>query len=487
MVCDIIIDGDVITAVGPGAAIGIGPGPGDIDGRNKLAIPGLANSHFHSPGNFMKAAVPSLPLDLYMLFEVAPTMEVPVSAEYARLRTLLGAVEMLKQGVTAVHDDAFFLPIVTEDEVDAVMGAYEDSGLRATVALDQPNVVEYTKHPLLLQHLPVAIRERMERAPRQTATELVEAYGRFITRWHGTARGRLRAAVSCSAPQRVDPAYFTELARFSREVSIPFNMHILETRDQRMLGDRKLGKSLVRYADDLGALSERTQIIHAIWIDDDDIAVMADRGVSVAHNPVCNLRLGSGVMPLRALLDAGVSIGIGTDEANVDDGVNHWTAVKAAGLVHAITDPNYSGWPTPEEVFTAATAGGYRALCLPTRAGVLEAGSLADIVLLDLNTLPFVPRHDIYRHLVYAEPRGSVSHVLVGGELVVEDGELLTVDERELIVRIGDIAGEIEDYVSSCMTGAQELLQYYDLAYRQGLSLPVTPTYGSRAFAGGRI
>jgi cytosine/adenosine deaminase-related metal-dependent hydrolase len=446
-----------------------------------LAIPGMVNTHFHSPGNFLKGAVPSLPLELFMLFEIPPFMPEPVSSKYAYLRTLLGAVDMLRQGVTSVHDDAFFLPIATRAEISAVLQAYADIGLRATVAIDQPNLVEYDKHAFFAENLPPSLRARMEEAPRQDDAELLEIYRWFIDEWHDRCAGRLRAAVSCSAPQRVTAAYLRALAELSESAGIPYNMHILETRSQRIFGDTRYGMSLVRYAHTQGVLNERCQVIHAVWIDDTDVAILADTGANVAHNPTCNLRLGSGIMPLRQLVDAGVSIGIGTDEANVDDGVNFWSAVKNAGLVHNITSPDYERWPTPREVLHAATAGGARALGSPARTGSLEAGNAADVVLMGLDTLPFIPLNDTTRQLVYCEPGRSVRTVIVGGEVVLRDGVLLTINERGLYADIAAMAPEIEAFIDACAAGARDVEEFYAASYRAGLarSTPVNRWAGS--------
>jgi cytosine/adenosine deaminase-related metal-dependent hydrolase len=437
-------------------------------------MPGLVNAHFHSPGNFMKGAVPNMPLELFMLFEVPPFMERPVSAEFAHARTLLGAAEMLRQGVTAVHDDAFFLPIASRQEINAVMTAYADSGMRATVAIDQPNIVEYDKHAFLGELLPPRIRARMERAPRQDDAELAGIYEWFISTWHERADGRLRSAVSCSAPQRVTPEYFRLLGHLSRDNEIPYNMHILETRSQRVFGDLRLGQSLVQYAHDHSVLDSRTQVVHAIWIDEDDVAVLAETGASVAHNPVANLKLGSGIMPWRRLHDASIPIGIGTDEATVDDGVNLWSAVKAAGLVHNVTDSDYRSWPTPTEILRAVTAGGARAMCLGTPSGVIAPGALADLVILDLDTLPFLPLNDLTRQLVYCEPSRSVDTVVVDGKVVVRHGELLTIDIRSMLASVRDLEGEIKEFVEACRLGAEEVGPFYDKSYQKGLAEAAT-------------
>ena len=238
-----------------------------IEAEGLLAMPGLINAHFHSPGNLMKGCLPGLPLELFMLYEVPPLAPEGDGERLAYVRTMLGALEMLRRGITAVHDDAYHVPVATRESIDAIMRAYEDAGIRATVAIDQPNVVEYEKYPFLADLLPEAERRAMDRAPRQSAEELLALYGHLIDRWHGKADGRLAAAVSCSAPQRVTPDYFAALSALSKRHDLPFNVHILETKLQRVLGETKYGKSLVRYVHDLGHLDERMMVIHAIWID----------------------------------------------------------------------------------------------------------------------------------------------------------------------------------------------------------------------------
>ena len=202
----------------------------------------------------------------------------------------------------------------------------------------------------------------------------------------------------------------------------------------------------------------------------ENIATLAGEGVKIAHNPTCNLRLGSGIMRWRDLADAGVPIGIGTDEANVDDGVNFWSAVKNTGLVHNITSPQYGDWPQPGEILRAATAGGHAALRTPGLAGELSVGALADVVLMDLATLPFVPLNDTKRQLVYCEPARSVTTVIVGGEVVVAGGVCTRVDEKAVLRDVASLAPAIEEFLADCARGAERAWRYYDDSYRAGLA-----------------
>ena len=221
----------------------------------------------------------------------------------AYVSTLLGAIEMLKSGVTSVLDDAFFVPAPSPAGIDAIMQAYFDSGIRASLALDQPNVPEIGKLPFLEELLPLDLLARARAPAAMDAAGLLECYRHLIERWHGSAGGRLRAAVSCSAPQRVTVEYFRELDALSRRHHLPFFVHVLETKAQRVLGDQKFGGSLVRYVEELGLLSDRMNIIHAVWVDEHDMDLIAAAGAVIAHNPISNLRLGSGVMPFRKLMN----------------------------------------------------------------------------------------------------------------------------------------------------------------------------------------
>lgn len=459
---DIVVQGSRIAAAGPGAAASwSGPVARRIDGRGLLAVPGLINAHFHSPGNLMKGRLPGYPLEVFMLHEVPPLAADGDAARLAYVRTMIGALEMLRRGVTSVHDDAYHVPVAGVESIDAIMQAYDDAGIRATVAIDQPNVVEYDKVPYLTELLPPHELQAMDAAPRQTTAELLALYRHLVSRWHGAAGGRLAAAVSCSAPQRVTDDYFAGLSAMSREAGLPFNIHMLETKLQRVLGQRKYGKSLVRHVHDLGFLDERMMVIHAIWIDDEDIALLAQAGCTVAHNPVCNLRLGSGVMPWRRLRDAGVPLCLGSDEMNTDDAVNLWAVAKTAALLHTLATPDYQRWPQPDEVLQALWHGGARALRREGELGCIQAGAQADIALLDLDTSAYTPLNDLPRQLVHCEDGASVRFTIVAGRVVFEDGRITTVDEPALRAEMRELMAASRAQTERAAAEAARLEPYY--------------------------
>ncbi|MGL4442257.1 MAG: amidohydrolase family protein [Alsobacter sp.] len=471
---DILVEGQRIVGIGPDLAGGTEAAGADvIDASGMLALPGLINAHLHSPASLQRGTLDSLPLELFMLYEVPPLAHAPLAGRVAYVRTMLGAMEMLKLGITSVLDDAFYVPAPNHDAIDGVMQAYADSGMRATATLDQPNVAETDKYPFLADILPPHLRRRLDGAPRLSGVELLAHYEYLIGRWNGAEAGRLGAGVSCSAPQRVTSDYFAALGDLSRRHDLPFVVHILETKLQRVLGDVKYGRSLVRLVHDLGLLDERMQIVHGIWIDDDDIDLLASAGCTVAHNPVCNLRLGSGIMPLRRLLDHGVPVCIGTDEAIADDTCNLWNAAKTAGLIHTLTDPDYRNWPTAPEILSCLFHAGARAMRRTDRIGRLAVGYQADITLVDLDTLAFTPLNDLPRQLVYCENGSSVRLTMVAGRVVCRDGRLLTVDEDAIKREARDLAAALAFDAGAADAAAAELMPYYREMYLRAMASDV--------------
>jgi 5-methylthioadenosine/S-adenosylhomocysteine deaminase len=466
---DILIEHDRIVAIGPNLRA---EDAKTIEAAGKLAMPGLINGHFHSQASLLAGALENRPLELFMLFEVPPYGTGKPDPHLTYLTTMLGAIEMLKSGVTAVHDDAFHNPYPTEDSISALMRAYADCGLRATVSINHQNLVEYTKYPFLEELLPAQIRAEMDGAPRASGAELAALYRWFLATWHGAENGRLRIAVSNSAPQRVSEEYFAFLSGFSREHDLPFNIHLLETKTQRVLGQTRWGKSLVRHVHDLGFLHEQVMAIHAIWVDDDDIALMADARCVVAHNPVCNLKLGSGIMPYRKLQDAGIAIALGSDERAADDSTDMWAVAKAASLIHRVADPDYLRWPQPREILACVTRNGARGMrCADI--GSLEPGKQADLILLDLEHLAFTPLNDLRRQLVYCANANAVVMTMVAGRVVAEHGRLLTVDEQAIKAEIRARTSRMHEELALTARAAGKLEPYYRGMYQRAAATDV--------------
>jgi cytosine/adenosine deaminase-related metal-dependent hydrolase len=438
-----------------------------IDGRGWLVMPGLVNAHVHSSGAFNRGLVDNLPLELFMLYELPPFDFGPFSPQLYRARVLFGSLEMLRGGVTSILDDPIYSPGPTPETIDAVMGAYEQLGVRATVTIYQPNRAEHEWFPFLSGLLDPDVLSRFEAERNPSVEEIMSVYRGFVDRWHGAASGRLRCGVSPSAPQRATEDYLHQLHALAAEHDLPFVLHIYESKVQRVAGELLYGGSLVRYVRDLGVLDDRSCVVHAVWIDESDIADLAAAGATVVHSPSGNLRCGSGQLPYRWLLEAGVPMALCTDEATVEDTGNLWNVGRLAAQLHKNAGPEFGSWPTAREILTALTSGGAHAMGLQGQIGTLGVGAAADLVLIDLSSPTYLPMTDLPNHLVYGEDGRSIRYVIVDGRIVVRDGRILTIDEDALVAEVRELIPAWLHALEPASAWAQRLRPAFEQMYRR--------------------
>jgi 5-methylthioadenosine/S-adenosylhomocysteine deaminase len=367
------------------------------------------------------------------------------------------------------------MPFPDPEIIDAVAAAYRDSGIRAFLALDQPELTEAEKLPFL-DELDLAARQSFGAPAPATASQLLEAYDHLIGTWHGAADDRIRAAVSISAPQRVSLDYFAALDDLAERHGLPLYAHMLETKVQRTLmteQTRFAGRSLIRYTAAAGLLKPHTNVIHAVWVDDADLEALAAAGSTVVHNPVSNLRLGSGVLPWRAMLDHGIPVALGTDEAICDDSINVWTVAKTAGLIHNVAGLDSDDWPTATEILTALWQGGARATRRPDDLGAVAPGKLADLALVDLHAIAFTPLNDLREQLVHCEDGRDVVLTMVAGRVVAEHGHVTSVDEVGLLDEARELFAAKLPAIEAARGGADELFPAYQRIVRRAAATDV--------------
>ena len=217
---------------------------------------------------------------------------------------------------------------------------------------------------------------------------------------------------------------------------MPFHTHVLENKTQAVTGAELFGKSLVRALDDLGLLFRNVTFAHSVWVSDDDMALMGEAGLSIVHNAISNQKLGAGVAPLRRLLDAGVTVALGTDGASSNDTLRIFDVMRVAALIHGVSGPDYAKWLSADDILRAATIDGARSAMLEDETGSLETGKRADLIVLRMDNLNYTPLNDIRRHLVYCENGGSIDRVMVDGEVVCRDGRLTRVDEEAILAEV---------------------------------------------------
>ncbi len=423
---NILIEGNRISRISPNRA---GEKAVDrvIEGKDRLAIPGLVNAHTHSLENFSKATKEKVPLELWLLdlflLEGFSTREIYLAA-------MLGAMEMLKTGTTAVLDHLALGNDLSAAALDAAMQAYADSGIRGGVA------------PLIQDHdqvLRSAVAARPGLGPLleadqevMTAAEYVELLDWFFRKWHRAEDGRLLCFAGPGGFQWCSDELLQGSLEVARRHGGGWHMHLVETKLQALVCFDLHGKSATQAMKDLGLLGPEVSLAHCVWLDDADVDILAETDSRVVHNPASNLRIGSGFAPVIEMLERGVRVSLGADGSASSDNQIMFDAMKLASLIHNVRSTDHHRWPSTRDVLRMATVNGAAALGMETELGELKAGKIADITLLDTTTLLFTPFNDAFHQLAYAENGSSVHTVMVDGRVVVEGGRILTADEESI-------------------------------------------------------
>lgn len=461
---DVVVEGDRITSVRPQ----VDPGPQDvvIDARDRIVMPGLVNAHLHSWEALFRGRYEGLPLELWGLYAYPFLRVEPLPARLIWLRTLLVAIESLKNGVTSVLDDVLQVPGQELEGLTAVFEAYRAIGLRANVSLRMVDRSWLETLPFARETLPQDLWDRATRHPPATAAYFREICEAAFAQLHRPAEG-LRFVVAPSAAQRCTPELLQQSAELATTHDTAFHIHLLETRLQTLAGKLFFGKSLVEYLNDLAVLTGRTTLAHAIWVSDSDIEMIASASATVVHNPISNLKLGSGVLPYAKLRRAGVNLALGTDGISSNDSARMFEVMKFAALLHTVSDPDINQWPRAADILRAATVGGGRSVALPD-IGSIEPGQKADLVLLDVNTSAFTPMNDLARHLVYSEDGSSVRTVMVGGRIVVEAGRCTAIDEQAVMREARELSQDFLVRHTATERAHSAYAPYFRAIYQRG-------------------
>lgn len=434
---DLLVENGRIAAIGRG--LGAPDGARVVDGRGKLLMPGLVNAHMHSSEMLLRGRYERMPLEVWLLYAYPFLMDEPIGLRLLFLRSQLLAIESIRAGVTTVCDDFFDPPRHDLERLATVFRAYGEAGLRANVSAGTMNVPPVDAVPGGQELFPEHLRALLDFGPPLSFAIYRDFAEEVFATLHGSHDGRLRFMLAPSAPQRCTADFYRGCHDMAIAHGVPFHTHVLETRVQAVTGSDLYGESLIAYMARLGVLSRNTTIAHSVWVSDADMALMGEAGVSVAHNVVSNLKLGSGVAPLRRLLDAGVTVALGTDGVSSNDTASVWDLMRVAGLVHAAPGPDPSQWLDAGQIIRMATIDGAKSAMLETVTGSLEIGKAADLLMLDLATVSFTPLNDVARQLVYAENGRSLELVMIDGRIVLEDGQVTTLEEREVLGELREL------------------------------------------------
>jgi 5-methylthioadenosine/S-adenosylhomocysteine deaminase len=402
-----------------------------IDARGKLVVPGFVNAHYHSHDVLLKGSFDPSVLEFWVL-NALPRAYPPRSDREIRLRTLLGAIECIRGGITTIQDMLTLFPL-TAAQVGVVRSAYREAGLRVILGLQVADRSPLDTVPYWREMIPAELGEALSGPPAPAGMPdpievMKELFGdrdeTALTTW----------AVAPSSPERCSRGLLDRLAELARNHDLPIYSHIYISRAEALNARRSFeadGGSLITFLQRVGLLGPRLTLAHGVWLNQQEIDAIAAAGASVVLNPLSNLKNKNGVAPIRALLAAGVNLALGCDNCSCSDSQNIFQAMKLFTLLAAVSDPA-EGRPDAIDAIRAATLGGARTAGLEDQIGVLRSGMCADLTIIDAHDPIYVPFNSAARQIVYGEGGRGVETVIIDGRVVMRDRRILTIDEAAL-------------------------------------------------------
>jgi 5-methylthioadenosine/S-adenosylhomocysteine deaminase len=476
-VADVLVLNGRIAAIRPGIAAAtarreavaeIGDYPVEvIDAADKLIMPGFVNAHYHSHDVLLKGRFETIPLELWFLNALPPSYPKRSKAEI-RARTLLGAIECLRGGITTVQDFATIYPF-DEEHLEAMLQAYEDIGIRCIFALQIADIPALDSTPFWDKVVPVEFRSILSGAsaplqgidPKMLIRDVVTSY----RGWHS----RITWALGPSSPERCSEPLLRAIADFAESEHLPVYTHIYESKAMTLIGRQRFardGGSLVNYLKRCGLLSSRSSLAHSVWMSPEEIDAIATADANIVLNPLGNLKTRSGVPPIRTYMNHGINVALGCDNCSCGDAQNMFEAMRLFTLLAAVSNPE-PGPPTAADAIRSATAAGARTAGLNGQLGTLKVGMRADMVILDLRDPSFVPLNSAARQIVFAESGRAVETVIVDGQVVVFNRKITTIDEQALQDEILEIMQVLSKDIDTVIARNERILPYVMEAWRR--------------------
>ncbi len=474
---DIVVRDNRIAAVRP---TGTAPAEGEVvDARHRLVTAGLVNGHHHSHEHYYKGRHENQPLEMWMN-SVRPLDPIPYTSRQVYLRTLVGAIEALRSGTTTMVDDLNASPVLIPEHVEAAMRAYDDIGIRALVGITLFDRPFFRAMPYVEEEFPPALLKSLDGKPRSGAEEYLE-FVRHLAKTRHPRANRVGTIATPSAPQRCTDGFLGKVRALADEFDLPVIMHVQETRLQVVTGQLFYGSTMIEYLDRIGFLRPGTSLIHCVWLNPREVDILARTGVSVQHNPNSNLKLGSGIAPVRALLDAGVNVSLGTDGCGSIENTSMLKVVSSAALVNKLRYDDPSRWIGAREAWHAGTAGGARALGLGDELGAITVGRKADLAAYRLDSIAFTPLNNPLGQLVYNETGAGLDFVAVDGEVVMRAGRLTRIDEAAILAEVAQEHAGLLPLIERTERQSEPINEVYRRIYARCLAQPIAPdTYPAR-------
>jgi 5-methylthioadenosine/S-adenosylhomocysteine deaminase len=385
-----------------------------IDASGCIVMPGLVNVHTHLAMTCFRGLADDLPLMTWLNDHIFPAEARFINRRTVYAGAMLAIAEMILSGTTTFCDGYFF-----EGEVGRAAIATGMRGVIAAGFIDLPTL----NHP--------------------GTSEKAATAERFVGRWRDRSP-LVTPALVCHSPYTCSPDTLCIIKDVAHRTGVTFQIHLAETREEIRIIRERYGKKPVQHLQDLDLLDPNTVAAHCIWLDDEELDLLAAGRVKVAHDPESNMKLGAGVAPVPEMLRRGIDVGLGTDGCASNNNLDLFGEMGMAAKLHKVV----SGDPTvltAERVVEMATIGGARVLGMADRIGSVAPGKEADIILVDMRKPHLTPLYRPFSHLVYAARGADVITSIIGGRIVMRERRLLQMDLAAVMAEVRRIAARIKN------------------------------------------
>ncbi len=405
------ITGDRVSYVGKSAPEGFMPDE-VIDGSDRAVLPGLINMHSHSPMVLMRSYADDLCLQDWLFKKIFP-LEAELSPEDVYWGSLHAIMEMVSSGITCFTDMYF--------HADEIARAVKESGIRACLCTGLHNTGkdgDFSNNRYIVENK------------------------RLFKEWNGEGNGRISVYLGPHSIYTCDPEFLRYIAEVAGQLDTGIHIHVSETAKENYECIEKYGKTPVALLEEVGLLSSKTLAAHCVHITDEDMDILKEREVSIVYNPSSNLKLGSGIIPLKRVLQKGINVALGTDGASSNNNLNMFEEMNLAALISKGVEMD----PTLVDAYRAlqmATVNGAKALRKEMEFGRIKPGMKADLTLINLDKLHLYPMYNIVSNSIYSAQASDVETVIIDGKVVMKNREFTAIDREQVIYNLKRIAGRI--------------------------------------------
>lgn len=379
-----------------------------INGQNKITMPGLINTHSHVAMTLLRGVGDDQDLQTWLNEYIWPR-EAKLNEELVYAGSKLAMAEMIKTGTTTFNDMYFYM--------EKTAKAVEESGMRALLGYGMIDLFDEKKRK----------------------SELNETK-KFIDKCHNTADGRVQVAVAPHAPYTCSEEILKESKKLADTHNLKLHIHVSETKQEVTDLQKERNETPFEYLNNIGLLDENTIAAHGVWTTPEEMKILKEKDVSISHNPSSNMKLASGIAPVNNYIKNGINVGIGTDGVSSNNNLDMFSEMKLTALLQKVNTLDPKVLPA-KETFDMATKNGAKALGV--NSGKIKEGKLADIIIVNTNVPHMTPVRNPLSNIIYSALGTDVDTVICDGKILMENKELKTINEKEVISDAINVAAEL--------------------------------------------